>query len=254
MGNNVTKITFSAAALLLLVGGILLYKEQSQHFPALLPGFYAGTISGLEESGIPVLLKVDNDSIHLLETSHDSNEITVHMQPPIFSLHGQEVRLFGDQDKDGEYSGTIQNRLSATIGRWTLVKLGTATDQLGRSQQWLSVATQLDAARLEKESVEGELARTDEEIARLKTISFDEAGITASAHTKEKEDREALATAQNEAQEVSKQVELLHRQLELIQKLSPMGHMVQLSREVFMKEQLLFAKALGERLPEEDGE
>lgn len=259
---SVSRIAAASGAAFVAIIFLLWRSEQSHRFPIMQPGVYLGYIDGMESARIPVRAYVGAESrtvsilplrdgalplsAPVLLRSSLSGEAAADAFPlPVRGRRG-EIKLAGNRfGPDNNYRGTVLNSARTEIGSWELRRESAEMEVPAReAQEWLSEASRLEKRESERRKLGTTLASLKAEIARVKSASRDESALEANARIKEKEETDALNHAIGESLKLTKQIEQLRKQLDLAQRLSPGGRLVQLSRDTLRKEESFFMRAL----------
>lgn len=258
----ITKIVLLFTLMVVCAVFFLWREEQGQRFPAIEEGAYTGSISLPDGSVQPFSIVVGSSPIKLKvllfadNTKAFNGELVARRSifgegapgflPLPVMLRNTQYWLGGAENGPHQYEGHLYDGRERAVGDWAIEKRKELNnpEDAARAERWLSLVVQLAASKSEGKELEGQLSTAVNETNRIGNIASATESLTENAKEKLKEERLLLQDAQKENEQVSKRVAQLRRQVDLTQRLSGIGRLVQLSRETLRREEGLFKKQL----------
>lgn len=259
---RLVSVLFVVTLLALVVGGYLFFNEYTRVFPQLQVGMYAGTLTSSDGGdSVPMLVDVRPGGSEVFVSIGDDQipaqrvliaEPSSGTRLPLI-LTGEErrLRLTGDDNSHGHFSGEFVDPISSKNGTWLLHRVSVSELKAEEKQalaSWTGVWVAQDAIAARVNELKRSIAQAD---ARL-VVARQSANEAARIRTQEKIPSESPSVSESK----NKPDELLAlvQSFEVGQKVSPTGRLVALSRESIQRDAAWIENALHLAAPEVSGD
>lgn len=251
--HSTTKIavaSFFAMALLFLI--LALYSAK-QSFPELSKGSYGGRIFSISALGneAPIVFRVDENARVLLvftdsevlssnlpnfpDEGRFSSLLSSRRTPLFVNIGDTRLKFIGSDSGDGLAHGTVVDTHTKQRGRWELAKLVKKESDTGTST-WLSLLQELQNLKGSIVNLRQSEAQRALDIEKLETFLADGKKLKNNADRKFQEESVLVAATKKKFEATLAGNELLRSKLTLVERVSPLGRLVNLSRQTFDRE------------------
>jgi len=239
-------------------------REFNRGFPQLRPGTYAGTlVSSQGGSTTPwwVESTVGNPDLFVSigrERIPAQRGVVVEPSsgtrlPLIVSGPERRLRIIGREDDEGGYAGDYSDPITSEEGTWRLKRFDTAPLAKGDHDdlvEWVTTWQSLRAVESKIEEIKRSYDSDDERIQKLQRYAVEGDSLQKAAGSRLTATAEALNEIKKQNAARKGELEGLLRNTDIARRISPEGHLVELSRESIQREGKWIEQALQLTAPE----
>lgn len=244
--------------LVLVVVTTLWWRERSQRFPRPLPGSYLGSVSGVlgeDESEVAefylevpgarddvlvAFLREGWDLQRIPQVSRSNSAGDGWLQPLTISGPEGPLVLLGNRIGPLRYAGVARNEESGLEGRWELTALRREPETTPAQEEilrlWLLLRHELEGVQSQISEVESLVPEQRAEIDKLTDILAEGETLRTRADRKFKEVRTELDDAERVLEELRAEAAKLANKVELAQRLTQKGKLLELARKTVERE------------------
>lgn len=247
---------------LLFVSG-LLWMEMNQRFPRLPSGYYLGELKGSTSLS-------DSSSVRFSVWSEQGRYFTTLLMPgtkavdidPLARENGElfplrvphetdTLYLVGRELDEGKYRGTFSELQSQNSGRWSLQRVSLKPQQLEPAAQeetllWLHLRKEFEQVAAAQERVAQLKKARTQKLNSLNDLLSDLEELKVQGKENLALIKEQFKTAQQQVASEEQKVRALFEQYMLARKVSKMGELLQLARDIRNKEYDLLMQRMNE--------
>lgn len=262
-----TFILFGGTLVALISGGILFFREFSRVFPDIRPGVYGGVL--IPEGGgspIPWLVEAAVGSADLLVSIADGD---VQAQravvvdgasktrlPLLLSGSSRRLRLTGSEVAGEGYRGDYVDPITSDRGTWQLSRLEVPDLDRGISEElgtWAVVWQAYQSVQDKTRDTEKRSEADRERIDKLSKSVGDDQALREVGASRLSSTSSSVDEVKRSLEARRKELEVVLREVEIAQKVSAQGHLVELSSEAVKREGRWIEQALKLTAPEVSG-
>jgi hypothetical protein len=240
------------------ISAYLFFSELSSGFPKLPNGLYVGhlDVKGEDSRTIPWMVERRPSSsdtyVTVADESFPAQRIPKALAddsalPLIVDGPSARFRLVGGEDSGGVYSGELLNPITQEKGTWTLKRVEIASlsaTSESELQAWAERWNDVVVVERKIEAVQAKLAEQKAKLDKVSSFVTDGQALRQKAEVRLGETTDAVKQARSKVKELQTTLDQAIRDVELSERVSPRGRLVQLSRESIARESRWVAASL----------